>query len=139
MVSPFIELTREAAPVQGRTAQIHPAGKECFAGTHDPEPAFRESTNGNVRTRLLLVCAARWMSIGSVTSEVVKARGTVAGFNAGVFARGAVVMLGGLISFEVADTSSACLQQDGHPTGCSADVSTSSTEAVFSVSGSVLF
>jgi hypothetical protein len=97
------------------------------------------SQRGAVEIALGPKLGYRWTSISSITSEVMKARGYVAGVNAGVFARGGVVMLGGLTSFEMSETSTACVQQADLPTDCSADLTGSSSEKVFSVSGAVLY
>jgi hypothetical protein len=95
------------------------------------------SRGGTVEIAIGPKLGMRWMSISSQSSEVFSAKGYLAGVNAGVFARGGDVMLGGLLSFEVSKASEACRQPD--VTVCAIDVSGVSAEKVVSISGATLF
>jgi hypothetical protein len=81
----------------------------------------------------------RWMSMSSQSSEVFSSNGTLLGLNAGVFARGGAVMIGGLISFDVAKFSESCRQLDAVNDYCSTNASDIDWEKVVSLSGSILY
>jgi hypothetical protein len=81
----------------------------------------------------------RWMSISSQSSEVFSSNGTLLGLNAGVFARGGAVMIGGLISFDVANFSESCRQLDAINDYCATNASDIDWEKVVSLSGSILY
>ena len=81
----------------------------------------------------------RWMSLSSQSNEGFHSSGTLLGANAGVFVRGGVVMLGGLVSFDFSKLGEACRQPGGSTDYCAAGVSDISSEKVVSVSGSILY
>jgi len=97
------------------------------------------SSSGLVEAAIGPKLGFRWMNIGSQGPEEFSSNGYLAGLNAGVFVRGGVVMLGGLVSFEYSPTSEVCRQQDFINTDCSYSVDGISAEKVVSLSGSLLF
>jgi hypothetical protein len=81
----------------------------------------------------------RWMSISSQSAEVFSSNGTLFGLNAGVFARGGAVMVGGLISFDLGRLGEACRQPDAINDYCAFNASDVDLEKVVSLSGSILY
>jgi hypothetical protein len=117
-------------------------GGRRFVLSLSPLVHLAANSSGSVEAVIGPKLGMRFLSMTSHSSETFSARGYMVGLNGGVFVRaGGTVMLGGLVSFELSRTSTACRDQNfsGGSGECGADTTGVPFERVAALAGSILF